>query len=226
MNRSLFLTSVAVFATFSLASTAARTAQAEGIGAHLKKAANETSQAAQGAANAAGDAAHGAADSAHGAAKKAAGDAKTAAQDAAAKHTDSATPAAKAAKKKVPLENIEGKAKAKLPKARTLKGGLKVEDVVVGTGKEAKKGDKVVVDYTGTLPNGKQFDTSIGRGPFEFTLGAGEVIKGWDEGVAGMRVGGKRKLTIPATLGYGDRDMGVIPPNSTLLFDVELKDVK
>jgi FKBP-type peptidyl-prolyl cis-trans isomerase FkpA len=103
---------------------------------------------------------------------------------------------------------------------------FKAEDVVVGTGKEAKAGDKVKVNYTGTLTNGTEFDSSVGKDPFTFTLGKGEVIKGWDKGVEGMKVGGKRKLTIPHDLGYGDRGSPPkIPPRATLLFDVELLDV-
>ena len=106
--------------------------------------------------------------------------------------------------------------------------GLKYWDVKVGTGATATPGHKVKVNYTGWLTNGKQFDSSVGRQPFEFQLGAGQVIKGWDEGVAGMKVGGKRRLEIPPALGYGSRGVGggLIPPNSTLLFDVELLDVK
>ncbi len=98
------------------------------------------------------------------------------------------------------------------------------EDLQVGTGAEAKAGDSVTVHYRGTLTDGKQFDASYDRGePFTFRLGAGEVIKGWDEGVAGMKVGGKRKLTIPPAMGYGARGAGgVIPPNATLVFEVEL----
>ena len=105
-----------------------------------------------------------------------------------------------------------------------MENGLQIEDVTVGTGDEATNGKKVTVHYRGTLPDGKQFDASYDRGePFTFNLGAGEVIKGWDQGVKGMKVGGKRKLTIPASLGYGARGAGgVIPPNATLLFDVEL----
>lgn len=100
---------------------------------------------------------------------------------------------------------------------------LQIEEVVVGTGDEAVSGKSVTVNYTGTFEDGRQFDSSVGRGPFSFKLGQGQVIKGWDMGVAGMKVGGKRKLTIPSELGYGSRGAGnVIPPNSTLLFDVEL----
>jgi FKBP-type peptidyl-prolyl cis-trans isomerase len=107
-------------------------------------------------------------------------------------------------------------------------GPLGVVDVSVGKGPEAKAGDKVKVHYTGTLTNGTEFDSSRKRNqPFEFTLGKGMVIKGWDQGVAGMKVGGKRKLTIPPGLGYGARGAGgSIPPNSTLLFDVELVEIE
>src|SRR5918996_3425382 len=105
---------------------------------------------------------------------------------------------------------------------------LKIEDLQVGTGDEAKAGKTVSVHYTGWLENGTKFDSSHDRRqPFSFPLGAGHVIRGWDEGVAGMKVGGKRKLTIPPDLGYGARGAGgVIPPNATLVFDVELLDVK
>jgi FKBP-type peptidyl-prolyl cis-trans isomerase len=109
------------------------------------------------------------------------------------------------------------------PAAAPVAKGLIIKDVVVGKGAVAKAGDKVTVNYTGWLTDGKKFDSSIGKAPFEFTLGAGQVIPGWDQGVAGMKVGGKRKLTIPADLGYGAQGAGgVIPPNATLLFDVEL----
>jgi len=105
---------------------------------------------------------------------------------------------------------------------------LLIEDLQVGAGAEAKSGDSVTVHYRGTLTNGKQFDASYDRAePFEFMLGKGNVIKGWDQGVAGMKVGGKRKLTIPPHLGYGERGAGgVIPPNATLVFEVELLEVK
>lgn len=104
---------------------------------------------------------------------------------------------------------------------------LQIVDSVVGTGAEAVQGKIVSVHYTGKLENGTVFDSSVSRGiPFEFPLGAGTVIEGWELGIAGMKVGGKRTLTIPPELGYGNRDMGAIPPNSTLTFDVELLGVK
>jgi FKBP-type peptidyl-prolyl cis-trans isomerase len=100
----------------------------------------------------------------------------------------------------------------------------KIEDLVVGKGPEAVRGKTVEVHYTGWLTDGKKFDSSVDRGePFSFRLGAGEVIEGWDRGVAGMKVGGKRKLTIPPEIGYGARGAPpVIPPNATLVFEVEL----
>ncbi len=101
--------------------------------------------------------------------------------------------------------------------------GLKYTDLVVGQGAEATAGQRVSVNYRGKLENGEEFDSSYGRKPFSFALGAGQVIKGWDEGVAGMKEGGKRELIIPPDLGYGDRGAGgVIPPNATLIFEVEL----
>lgn len=114
----------------------------------------------------------------------------------------------------------------------TTKSGLKYKDDKVGTGAEAKAGQVVEVHYTGWLfesgKKGKKFDSSVDRRkPFTFPLGAGRVIRGWDEGVAGMKEGGKRTLIIPPQLGYGDRGAGrTIPPNATLIFDVELLDVK
>jgi FKBP-type peptidyl-prolyl cis-trans isomerase FkpA len=106
--------------------------------------------------------------------------------------------------------------------------GLVIEDLVVGSGDAAGAGQRVSVHYTGWLTNGNKFDSSKDRGqPFMFSLGRGEVIRGWDEGVTGMKVGGKRKLTIPPDLGYGARGAGgVIPPNATLLFEVELLGVR
>ena len=111
---------------------------------------------------------------------------------------------------------------------RITASGLKITELSVGDGAEASAGQTVVVHYRGTLENGKQFDASYDRvTPFSFPLGAGRVIKGWDEGVVGMKVGGKRKLVIPPDLAYGSRGAGgVIPPNATLTFEVELLDVK
>lgn len=105
---------------------------------------------------------------------------------------------------------------------------LKVEDIQVGDGEEVTGGNKVTVNYTGTLVDGTQFDSSYDRGePFTFNLGAGDVIQGWDMGIAGMKIGGKRKLTIPPTLAYGERGSGsAIPPNSTLIFEVELLEIE
>jgi len=110
---------------------------------------------------------------------------------------------------------------------------LKKIDTVPGTGKEATAGANVVVNYTGWIyePNspeqhGAKFDSSIGRSPFSFPLGAGQVIPGWDEGVKGMKVGGKRTLIVPSSLAYGSNGVGPIPPNSNLIFDVELLEVR
>ena len=103
---------------------------------------------------------------------------------------------------------------------------LVVQDEVVGSGAAAQAGDTVTVNYTGMLANGTVFDSSVGKTPFQFTLGVGQVIPGWDQGVAGMKVGGKRKLVVPPSLGYGASDYGPIPGNSTLTFEVELLSVK
>ncbi len=113
-------------------------------------------------------------------------------------------------------------------KPTTTPSGLEYWDIKKGDGKLAEKGKKVSVHYTGWLTNGKEFDSSRDAGePIQFDLGTGQVIKGWDEGIAGMKVGGKRQLKIPPALGYGPRGFGSsIPPNSTLVFDVELMDVK
>ena len=114
-----------------------------------------------------------------------------------------------------------------MPSIKT-SSGLTIEDLVVGNGDTAAAGQRVSVHYTGWTTDGKKFDSSKDRGQaFIFSLGRGEVIRGWDEGVAGMKVGGKRKLTIPPELGYGSRGAGkVIPPNATLLFEVELLAVR
>jgi peptidylprolyl isomerase len=114
------------------------------------------------------------------------------------------------------------------PTAITTATGLQYIDQTVGTGPSPQKGQKVTVHYTGTLENGTKFDSSKDRGtPFTFTIGVGQVIKGWDEGVSTMKVGGVRKLIIPADLGYGSRGAGaVIPANATLHFDVELISVE
>ncbi|MCP4974021.1 MAG: FKBP-type peptidyl-prolyl cis-trans isomerase [Prochlorococcus sp.] len=112
-------------------------------------------------------------------------------------------------------------------KAQLTASGLRITDLEIGDGPEATAGQTVSVNYRGTLEDGKEFDSSYNRGPFSFPLGAGRVIQGWDEGVAGMKVGGKRKLVIPPELGYGSRGAGkVIPPNATLIFEVELLGIK
>ncbi len=105
--------------------------------------------------------------------------------------------------------------------------GLQYWDIKVGTGTEAKSGSHVKVHYTGWLTTGKKFDSSVdAHTPFDFTVGQGDVIKGWDEGVAGMKIGGKRQLRIPPELGYGAGGSGPIPPNATLIFDIQLLAVK
>jgi FKBP-type peptidyl-prolyl cis-trans isomerase len=106
--------------------------------------------------------------------------------------------------------------------------GLEYWDIQIGSGAVAQTGQHVKVDYTGWLTNGKKFDSSVGTGkPYEFMLGAGQVIKGWDEGIVGMKVGGKRQLHIPPDLAYGEKGFStVIPPNATLIFDVRLVDTK
>tara|TARA_B100001750_G_scaffold4467_1_gene3532 strand:+ start:116 stop:520 length:405 start_codon:yes stop_codon:yes gene_type:complete len=105
-----------------------------------------------------------------------------------------------------------------------MNGELIIEDLKVGEGSEVVKYNIVTVNYTGWLTDGTKFDSSLnpGRSPFRFTVGGGQVIKGWDEGLIGMKAGGKRKLTIPPSMGYGNQDMGVIPPNSTLIFEIDL----
>ncbi|KAI4523552.1 hypothetical protein K525DRAFT_361235 [Schizophyllum commune Loenen D] len=120
----------------------------------------------------------------------------------------------------------EGKGEAAAPVERELPGGIKVKDVKIGDGSKATKGKTVGMRYIGKLTNGKQFDANTKGKPFTFHLGKGEVIKGWDEGIVGMQVGGERQLTIPPAMGYGKRGMDGIPANSTLVFDVKLLSVK
>ncbi len=110
--------------------------------------------------------------------------------------------------------------------AATTEPKVEIVDIAVGTGAEAVNGKTVTVHYTGTLTDGTKFDSSIGGTPISVVLGAGQVIKGWEQGLLGMKVKGKRKLTIPPTLGYGAEVKGTIPANSTLVFEVELMDVK
>lgn len=104
---------------------------------------------------------------------------------------------------------------------------LIIEDITIGTGAEVKKGDQILIHYLGTLEDGTKFDSSYDRDqPFDTQIGVGMLIQGWDQGIPGMKVGGKRKLTIPSELGYGARGAGaLIPPNSTLIFEVELIDI-
>jgi FKBP-type peptidyl-prolyl cis-trans isomerase len=129
-------------------------------------------------------------------------------------------------KKSVPAHPTSGPTKVTGDPTKT-PSGLEFWDIKLGTGPTAQKGQTVKMNYTGWLTTGKKFDSSVGAPPFEFTLGAGEVIKGWDEGVDGMKVGGKRQLKIPPDLAYGDRGAaGVIPPGATLIFDVELLGVQ
>ena len=113
------------------------------------------------------------------------------------------------------------------PNTVTTASGLKYIDMKIGSGASPTKGSEVTVHYTGTLENGNKFDSSVDRGaPFVFTIGTGIVISGWDEGVMGMKEGGKRRLIVPPSLGYGNRRVGNdIPPNSTLIFDIELLEV-
>lgn len=107
---------------------------------------------------------------------------------------------------------------------KNMNGELIIEDIIVGQGAEAVKYSIVTVNYTGWLEDGTKFDSSLnpGREPLRFTLGAGQMIQGFDQGIVGMKVGGKRKLTIPPNLGYGSQDKGIIPPNSTLIFELDL----
>lgn len=115
------------------------------------------------------------------------------------------------------------KKETKMEALQTTESGLQYTDIVEGTGASPQTGQTVTVHYTGTLQDGTKFDSSRDRGqPFKFKIGVGQVIKGWDEGVSTMKVGGRRQLVVPPQLGYGSRGIGPIPPNSTLIFDVEL----
>ena len=143
--------------------------------------------------------------------------------------TSQAPPKATTAKSTTATASHSATARATTPAAQpvTTPSGLKYVDLVVGTGATPKVGDTVLVHYTGRFTNGKIFDSSVGKPPFQFVLGKGQVIKGWDEGVGSMKVGGKRKLIIPPNLAYGAQGYpGVIPPNSTLTFVVELLKIK
>jgi len=132
-----------------------------------------------------------------------------------------------AAKKKAPAKPASGPTKVTGEPTKT-PSGLEYWDIKIGTGPTAQTGQQVKVDYTGWLTDGKKFDSSVGTGkPFDFMLGASQVIKGWDEGVVGMKVGGKRQLRIPPNLAYGAAGYpGAIPPNATLIFDIRLVEVK
>ncbi len=141
--------------------------------------------------------------------------------------TPAAAPVAPAAAAAVPAAAQSSAAKVPGGGAVTSPSGLQYIDQVVGAGLQPKKGQTVVVNYTGYLDTGAKFDSSIDRGqPFEFVLGAGQVIPGWDEGIASMHIGGKRKLIIPPNLAYGAKGQGPIPPNARLTFDVELLAIK
>ena len=136
-------------------------------------------------------------------------------------------PAQTTTPKATTAKSATARATTPAPQPVTTPSGLKYVDMVVGTGATPKVGDTVLVHYTGRFTNGKIFDSSVGKSPFQFVLGKGQVIKGWDEGVGSMKVGGKRKLIIPPNLAYGAQGYpGVIPPNSTLTFVVQLLKIK
>jgi peptidylprolyl isomerase len=123
--------------------------------------------------------------------------------------------------------NQQASNSANMDNVTTTADGLQMQDLILGSGQEVKSGDTVTVNYLGTLQNGTKFDSSYDRNqPFTTQIGVGKVIQGWDEGIVGMKVGGKRKLIIPPSLGYGSQAAGSIPPNSTLVFEVELLSVK
>jgi FKBP-type peptidyl-prolyl cis-trans isomerase len=146
----------------------------------------------------------------------------------AAVSADTTTAATASAKKAAPAPSASAAPSAAPVPPADPNAKLSSTDVLVGKGATTKTGDTVSVHYVGTLLDGKEFDSSRKRGtPFTFTLGKGQVIRGWDQGVVGMKIGGKRKLVIPPALAYGERGMGaVIPPNSTLTFEIELVDIK
>lgn len=129
-----------------------------------------------------------------------------------------------------PDEDVNGARTEAYLEAADFKGNIKrmvIDDIKIGTGEEVKKGDKVAVHYVGTLQNGQEFDNSKKRGStFEFTVGAGQVIKGWDEGLIGMKTGGERILVIPPEMAYGEQGIGPIPGGATLIFAIELVEIK
>jgi FKBP-type peptidyl-prolyl cis-trans isomerase FkpA len=126
--------------------------------------------------------------------------------------------------KSIGMNNLSASTAASSDNSKTPQ--LVIQDEVVGTGSEAQAGNTITVNYVGKLQDGTVFDTSVGKTPFQFTLGSGQVIPGWDQGLQGMKVGGKRLLIVPSELAYGAQGIGPIPPNATLVFEVDLLDVK